>query len=152
MAQNVSVRYILCKSKCEFMAIELNWNWFAAPASRGCPLLIARCPLPYTIFCWCFSAAVALPGTQKSMLRFWWPDKRVTGDKPRGKLATAIYELVVSCQLIMFMCTAKPQQVVYNKERERRRQREERETMTDNAKQTANSVERNQSNEPCWLK
>lgn len=38
------------------------------------------------------------------MLRFWWPDKRVTGDKPRGKLATAIYELVVSCQLIMFMC------------------------------------------------
>lgn len=55
MAQNVSVRYILCKSKCEFMAIELNWNWFAAPASRGCTLPT----LPYTIFCWCFTAAVA---------------------------------------------------------------------------------------------
>lgn len=78
----------------------------------------------------------------------------MTGDKPRGKLATAIYELVVSCQLIMFMCTAKPQQVVYDKEREtetkRGKAREgERETMTDKAKQTANSVERNQSNEPC---
>lgn len=118
-----------------------------------CPLHVARCPRCPTPFSVDVSVQLSqLPGTQKSMLRFWWPDKRVTGDKPRGKLATAIYELVVSCQLIMFMCTAKPQQVVYDKERERRRQREERETMTDKAKQTANSVERNQSNEPCWLK
>lgn len=66
-----------------------------------CPLPVACCPTPFSVD---VSVQLSLPLTQKSMLRFWWPDKRVTGDKPRGKLATAIYELVVSCQLIMFMC------------------------------------------------
>lgn len=76
--QSVSVRYILCKSKSEFMAIELNWNWFAAPASRGCTLPVACCLLPYTVFCWCFSAAVAACDAKKyaTLLVAWQASDR----------------------------------------------------------------------------
>lgn len=80
--------------------IEIDLLLRQAEVAR-CPLPVACCPTPFSVD---VSVQLSLPLTQKSMLRFWWPDKRVTGDKPRGKLATAIYELVVSCQLIMFMC------------------------------------------------